>query len=66
MVACGCLWLLGLSGRVLISDPAADTDTDTDTATDADTGRDTNTDANTNSNTRLSPPRETAFRITYD
>ncbi len=28
--------------RVLISDPAADTDTDT--ATDADTGRDTNAD----------------------
>ena len=39
-----------VSARVLISDPAADTDTDT--ATDADTGRDTNTDTDTNSNTR--------------
>ena len=36
---------------VLISDPAADTDTDT--ATDADTGRDTNTNTSRNTNTAV-------------
>ena len=49
-----------VSARVLISDPAADTDTDT--ATDADTGRDTNTDTNANSNTRCKIQR-TRFYI---